>query len=410
MDALVPAPSDAPAAAVQSAPPAPSGRLVSLDAYRGFIMLVLSASAFGVVPGLLLKFYPNSPAWQGMVHHLVLQWDHVGYAISSVADFRFWDLIQPAFMFIVGVSVPFSYAARRARGQGFVRMFGHAAYRALLLILLGVFLRSGWSGQTVWTFEDVVSQIGLGYIFLFLLWNLPWPGQAVAAVGILVGYWALWQYWPQFAWLLGVKQAAVAGWPKIGNPGQAFDVWLRNWLPHNKPFVNHEYYTLNFIPALANMIFGLMAGELLGSKLPARHKLLILVATGIAGIILGVLLGLGASPVCPIIKKIWTPSFAIFSGGWTLLLLAAFYGVVDVLGWRRWTFPAVVLGVNSVAVYVLMWLWPGWLTPNVNRHVGFWLFAGMSPPWVAVVRSLLVFAIFWLVFFWMYRRRIFLRI
>ena len=391
----------------QPAPVAPvkSERLVSLDAYRGFVMLLLAASAFAMTPKLMLKFYPDSPFWTAVAQ----QWNHVGYTIAKPSDFRIWDLIQPAFMFIVGVSVPYSYGARQARGESHLRMFGHAVYRAVVLILVGVFLRSSGHGQTNWTLEDVVSQIGLGYVFLYLLWTQRWQVQAIAAATILVAYWGLWRFWPQIAAQIGVAQAAVAGWPKAGNPGQAFDVWLRNALPHAKPFTNHAYYTLNFIPSLANMIFGLLAGQLLRSSLTARRKLLILTGTGIAGILLGIAL----APFCPLIKTIWTPTFAIFSGGWCLLLLAGFYGVVDVLGWRRWTFPAVVLGANSIAVYVLMGMWwgdNGWLLGNVKRHSGTWLLSRMSDPWAAVTASVLACLIFWSIFYWMYRRKIFLRI
>ena len=243
--------------------PAPLQRLLSLDAYRGFVMLSLVAGEMFVGHALGIGVKASGhPAWS-WIHSL---WTHAGWEGAFP-----WDMIQPAFMFIVGVAVPFSYAKRKAMGDSFLKMLGHAVYRAIVLILLGVVIRSLHNKQTYWTFEDVVSQIGLGYVFLFLLWNRPRWLQATFAAVLLLGYGAAWLFWPQIAAALHIPGEALAGWHTSGSPAQAFDVWLRNLLPHEKPFQNHAYYTLNFIPSLANMIFGLMAGELLQSSALARH-------------------------------------------------------------------------------------------------------------------------------------------
>src|SRR5262249_42060975 len=118
------------------------------------------------------------------------------------------------------------------------------------------------------------------------------------------------------------------------------------------------YPTLNFIPSLATMIFGLMAGEFLRGALPKWKKFLILAGLGVAALAVGK--GLDLAGICPIVKVIWTPSWAIFSTGWTLLLLAAFFGVIDVVGLRRWSFPLVVVGMNSILVYVMESMLSGW--------------------------------------------------
>ena len=124
------------------------------------------------------RAFPDS----GFAQFLSRMLDHVPW-VGVVP----WDLIQPAFMFMVGVSLPFSIASRRAKGQSFARMFGHSVYRALALIALGIFLRSQQRAQTYFTFEDVLTQIGLGYVFLFLLgWARP-KVQWAAAIAILVG-------------------------------------------------------------------------------------------------------------------------------------------------------------------------------------------------------------------------------
>jgi len=374
-------------------------RLVSLDAYRGFVMLALVAGSMVVEHALhVAAKATGSPAWewiQGL-------WTHAGWEGAYP-----WDMVQPAFMFIVGVAVPYSYAKRQAMGESFARMLGHAVYRAIVLILLGVVLRSFHNKQTYWTFEDVVSQIGLGYVFLFLLWNRPRCVQGSVAAGLLLGYCAAWRYWPLIVGMPETPGVVEAGWHRSGSPAQAFDVWLRNLLPHEKPFVNWPYYTLNFIPSLANMIFGLMAGELLQASRPPRSKVWILCVAGTLLSLAG--LGLDWAGVCPMIKKIWTPSFALYSGGWCLVFLGLFYYVVDVLGLRRWTFAAVVLGANSIAVYIALetWGWP--MSGALHRHFTWWVPA----PWgdlAAVLRNLAAALLFWWIFYWMYRRKIFLRI
>ncbi|MFL6112790.1 MAG: DUF5009 domain-containing protein, partial [Catenulispora sp.] len=165
---------------------APSPRLTSLDAFRGFTMLLM-ASEIARLPHALLTAYPGN----SLAFTIADQLEHREWVGVTP-----WDLIQPSFMFMVGVALPFSVASRRDRGHAFGRLFGHAVLRSLILILLGIFLRSQGRPLTYFTFEDVLTQIGLGYPFLFLLaWVRPrW--QAIAAAAILIGYWAAFALYP----------------------------------------------------------------------------------------------------------------------------------------------------------------------------------------------------------------------
>jgi heparan-alpha-glucosaminide N-acetyltransferase len=163
--------------------PDPAARLVSLDAYRGFVMVCLAANGFGIAA--TAKNFPDSGLWQMLRY----QFDHVPWTGCA-----FWDLIQPSFMFMVGVSLPYSYAKRHASGESYFRMLGHAIIRSIVLVLLGIFLSSGGKPMTDFTFMNVLTQIGLGYSMLFLLWNRHRALQAAVAVLILIGYWS----W--FAW------------------------------------------------------------------------------------------------------------------------------------------------------------------------------------------------------------------
>lgn len=389
----------------------PANRLVSIDAYRGLVMLAMVSRGFGFPQ--IARHFPDSPLWQGLAY----QFEHVAWVGCS-----FWDLIQPSFMFLVGTSLAFSFAARQARGQSYGAMAWHAAVRSVALILLGVFLRSNGRDATNWTFVDVTTQIGLGYFFLFLLAGRPRWVQWTAAAGILVGYWLLFVLYPaptsNFDWAaVGVSEAdrqhftgLAAHFEKNANVASAFDVWLINLFPLAEPFRFNAggYATLNFVPSLATMIFGLLAGELLRSPSTGRRKFWTLVVFGFAGLAAGYLLHV--TNVCPIVKRIWTPSWAIYSSGWTLLLLAAFYSVVELAGYRRWTFPLAVVGMNSIAIYCLDKLIHPWILATIKTHFGPHVFQVLGTVYEPFVQNVVALLVLWLICFWMYRRKIFLRL
>jgi predicted acyltransferase len=198
-------------------------------------------------------------------------------------------------------------------------------------------------------------------------------------------------------------------WHKNANVGHAVDTWLLNQLPRREPFVFNSggYQTINFIASLATMLFGLMCGELLRSNQPPYRKLFLLLLAGVAGLIIGwVASWLG----CPLVKRIWTPSWAVFSTGWCCLILATLYAVVDLRHWRAWSFPLLVVGMNSIAIYSMSMLLPGWTAKTLQIHFGENIFKVFGPDNAPFVQATLVGLIFWLVCWWMYRRKIFLRI
>ncbi|MGE4004230.1 MAG: hypothetical protein AB7I48_28955, partial [Planctomycetaceae bacterium] len=168
----------------------PAGeRLASLDAYRGFIMTMLAASGFGVARFASLP--PEAPVWQfrerEFWEHLAFHFEHPDWGSRfGLMGISCWDLIQPAFMFMVGVAMPFSYASREAAGQNKGRRIGHALWRAVVLVLLGVFLYSLGSPRTNWIFPNVLAQIGLGYFFAYLLLGRRHWIQWTALGGILI--------------------------------------------------------------------------------------------------------------------------------------------------------------------------------------------------------------------------------
>jgi predicted acyltransferase len=412
MSIATPAPRTAPAAPVAATTLAVERpqRLASLDAYRGLVMLLL---VFLDGPNGWTSPIIAAHSERPWVVRLVEQFEHVDWQ-----GLVLWDMIQPSFMFMVGAAAAFSYASRARRGDSFGRMLAHAVYRALVLILLGVFLRSVGRQETNWTLEDVVTQIGLGYVFLFLLWNRDWKVQLAAIVLILVGYWLLFALWPlppsdyDYAAVNGYKyyDGFLAHWNKNAHPAHYFDQWLLNLFPRSEPFVANGggYYTLNFVPSLATMLMGLMAGEMLRAGQAARRNFAWLFGIGAICLLLGA--GLNFAGMCPIVKRIWTPSFTLFSGGLCLITLSVFYAVIDWAGWRRWAFPAVVVGMNSIAAYAMIHLIAHWTLEALHRHFGTAMFEAFGPAYRPLVEDLTVGAIIWLICFWMYRRRIFLRI
>ncbi len=406
---LAPAPRGAPAIV---APPAP-GRLTSLDAYRGFVMLLMMAEVLHL--RRVAQAIPESGFWKFLARHQ----SHVEWIGCSLHD-----LIQPSFSFLVGVALPFSIASRLARGESRWRMTGHALWRALLLILLGVFLRSTSRTYTNWTFEDTLTQIGLGYGFLFVLGLRPQRSHWIALGVILAGYWAAFAAWPvaspQFEYAkVGVTatwletnglSGFAAHWQKNSNLAWAFDTWWMNLFPRERPFIanNGGYVTLSFIPTLATMILGLIAGTVLRSERHPAAKIRWFAIAGAIALFSGAALGwLG---VVPVVKRIWTPSWVLYSGGWCFLLLGLFYWTIEYKAWRRWSFPLVVIGANSIAAYLIAHLFDAFIEKNLLTHLRPQTFRFFGAAYEPLVHGAATLAVMWLLLYWMWRRKLFLKI
>lgn len=396
-------------APVQQLGPAPAPRVATIDVLRGFVMTLMLAEVLHLSG--LAKVAPDNAFFRFITFHT----SHVPWQGASLHD-----LIQPGFSMLVGAALPFSIAARKARGATFRQMLAHSAWRAFVLIALGILLRSIGKPQTNYTFEDTLTQIGLAYLPLFLLGFASVRVQIAALVALLVGYWGLFVAYPLPSAAFDYPSVGVpANWPehytgflshwnKNSNIAWAFDTWFLNLFPREKPFLFNAggYATLSFIPTLGTMILGLLAGGLFRSGRSHAEKLRVLSIAGAAMIALAVVLQtLG---VCPIVKRIWTPGFTLYSGGLLFLMMAALYAVLELKGWRRWAFPLMVVGANSIAAYLMSWTMEGFFLSALDRHLvhGFEL----SPALGEVVRRAGVLVIFWLMLFWMYRRKIFIRI
>ena len=355
------------------------GRLVSLDAYRGLIMLLLVSHAFGLIEArsAILQSYPQW-GW------LTLQVDH-----SDWTGVTLWDLIQPAFTFMVGIAMPFAFARRISKGATFSQLFKHVAWRAFVLIVLSNVLSNFDSNRShpQLQFINVLCQIAFGYLLCFLITRLRFSYQVACAFLMLAGYWALFVLFP----------GSEGAFSKVDNIGAVIDLKI---LGYNYP---GYYTTINFIGNAATILFGYWAGMLLQSPRSQSSKLKILAISAVAGFVLG----LALEPFNPMVKRLWTVSFTFFSAGWVILMLMAFYWVVEMKQMKRWTFPMVVVGMNSIFIYSFSQVLRGWLNHGLRVFTGNFSFMG---DFGAIPQNILVLCIIWYLCFWLYRRKIFLKI
>src|SRR5579863_4597059 len=375
-------------------------RLASLDAFRGFVM-VLMLNEVTRLP-LVARSFPNSSIWRLIAYNT----DHVAWQGCSLHD-----LIQPAFSFLVGAALPFSIASRQAKGQTFWPMFGHAVRRALILIFLGIFLRSLRANQTYFTFEDTLTQIGLGYVFLFLLGFARVRTQVVTFVLILILFWTAFVVYPAPGSQFDYARVGVPpNWPhlytgflshfnKNSNLSWAFDVWFLNLFPREHPFVFNEggWSTLSFIPTLATMILGLLTGEWLKADRSKEQKLGGLVIGGVGLLLLGLVCQWVG--ICPIVKRVWTSAYTLYSGGLVILMLAGFYALIEWKGWRAFAFTLVVVGMNSIAIYVMSWTMEPFFVRSLQIHLGWLLNRVAGPTFQPVVYGFGVMLSFWVILY-----------
>jgi heparan-alpha-glucosaminide N-acetyltransferase len=347
-------------------------RYMSLDAYRGFIMLMLVSHAFG------LNALRDQPGW----HWLAAQFEHVEWE-----GLVFWDLIQPAFMFMVGMVMPFAFANRSARGYSSGQIFRHVAWRALMLIVLSQVLIDISGGKLQFQLINVLSQIAFTYFFTFLILRLPIRFQVLTAFVLLAGHWALFALFP----------GPEGAFSKTGNIGARIDQAV---LGYN---YSGSYVTINFVTSTVTTLLGAWTALFLMRK--KGH------ATNLKFIMLGSALcfgsGLLLSVFNPMVKRLWTTSFTLYSAGWVFLVLAAFYWLVEVRGWRKPMFPLLILGINSIFVYSVSMVLYGWLDRAVGVFSGRFTSAGVLSP---VLQATAVLLVLWYLCYWLYKRKIFLRI
>jgi predicted acyltransferase len=399
------------ASSALAATAAPTPRNQAVDTYRGLVMFLMAAEVLRFAQ--IAKSFPTNPVWQ----FLAFNQSHVPWVGMSLHD-----TIQPAFTLLVGIALPYSLRSRQRRGQSFRRMLAHTILRSLILITLGILVRTLPGTTPNFTFEDTLTQIGLGYTFAFLLAFARPRIQWIALISILFAYWLAWALYPapgptfNYAavgvppeWHTHLFSGFAAHWNKNSNLGQAFDLWFLNLFPRPHRFLFNAggYLTLSFIPTLGTQIIGLIAGRWLLNSAPAVP---IRRLTLTAALLIAAGLALHFTGICPLVKRIWTPSWTLFSGGVCLLFLIAISWLVDLRGHRRVAFPFIVLGTNSLAAYLLSWI-ADQLDEVVYQH-HLWPSALnlFSPVFVPLYVGGLTLLVYWLILYAMYKNKIFLRI
>ncbi|MFL5241817.1 MAG: acyltransferase family protein [Gemmataceae bacterium] len=364
----------------------PAGRLISVDAYRGFTMLAMASA------GLSLAGLLNQHNLHGLAHQL----DHEEWQGCTA-----WDLIQPSFMFLVGVAMPFSFARRQQQGATWGSQFRHALIRCLLLALIGMLMDTYFEHIVYIQFIRVLQQIALAYILVFLVLHLGPRIQGAVLVAVLAVHPALYLL---YARAHGLENA----WQPDANLGTRIDEWLSvpsllsqhiSFMPVSKG----HYVTFNAFSSAATLLSGVLVGELLRSRQSAFIKFLVMLLAGIGCLFMGEAL----TPIVPMIKRLWTTSFAVYAGGWTLILMAGFYLVIDVLELRSWAFPLVVVGMNSIAMYVF-----SSMLRSENNHVvePFLQLAKMPQEVFVFLVAVAALGLKWLFCYWLYRHKIFVRV
>ncbi len=361
------APASSAAAQTPAHQPLPE-RLYSLDVFRGLTMLWMISNGFG------LRYFQDDPslAW------LARQFTHADWHGMFA-----WDLIQPFFMFIVGVAMPFAFHNRSRTTAQVIKRCG-------LLVMWGIVARSISAGKPNLDLINVLAQIAFTYFVAYLVLDKGWRVQALTAFALLAAH---------TLFYLFVSAPGVAGaWDKDANIGWWLDgaVLGKHW--------GGGYATINCVSSAANTIFGVMAGWLLFSSRDASSKIRTLAMFGAAALAAG----LAMDFAIPNIKKIWTATFAIYSTGFTLLALALFYWLLDVKRWRKGTVIFGMIGANSIFIYLFHEILHRWLDQTGLVFTG-WAIA-LWPNFGHMLNAWLVIAFQVYVCYWLYQRKIFFRV
>ncbi|WP_080237823.1 acyltransferase family protein [Spirosoma rigui] len=369
------------------AQPAPVRRLLSLDALRGFDM-------FWIIGGEeIFHVLAKTTGWAWAIF-MADQFTHVDWN-----GFRPYDCIFPLFLFLAGVSTPYSLGSRLDRGDDRGAMVRKIITRGLVLVLLGILYNNGLFTKPLaeMRFPSVLARIGLGGMFAQLIYVYVRNERARYGIfaGILLVYWALLMLVPVPGFGAGnlTMEGSLVGYvDRLVMPGRLYKV------------VHDPEGLLSTLPAIATGLLGVFAGTVLRHKnVSDSQKLQRLALAGVVCVVVGWIWNI----VLPVNKNLWTSSFVLVAGGWSLLALSLFYWIIDIMNWRRWTFFFVVIGMNSILIY---------LAGEVIdfEHTAHFLFGGMlsffSDPIRSVGAVVAFLAVKWAFLYFLYKKNVFLRV
>ena len=368
-------------APTNSTSPVLQGRLHSLDFFRGLTMFLLVAEFTTFFSQLTDSSLEGS--W---LYHLGMQFHHVPWE-----GLAFWDLIQPFFMFIVGVAMPFSIGNRRKRGHTETQIRNHVLRRALLLLLIGWWLYCMGNG-IVFKFQNVLAQLSVTYLLAYLVMNKSAKVQIGFSLFLILLTEILY------------RTFSVEGFNNPFVANENFGTWLD--LQYGGADLGGHWVSFNAIPTTAHTIWGVLAGQLLRSNRTDVQKLKTLLIAGAIGVVLGYAL----SPITPIIKRICTSSFILVSGGWTILALAFSYWLIDMKKWKKGVLFFAIVGMNPLFIYLFAHVGGAELIREIVLPFTTSFLGWTGELAMTSITSLMVLAILWYLCYWLYKRKIFIKI
>jgi predicted acyltransferase len=360
----------------------PSQRLVSLDALRGLAMFWIMGGRELVLALVAVLAPAQFDAWETQMTHP--RWE----------GFVAWDMIMPVFLFLVGASMPFAMAKRVAPGEGRAPVYWRIARRVVVLWVLGMIAQGTllkYKIEGLELFSNTLQAIAIGYLVTALaLMHLRVVGQVVLFALLALSYWVLLAFVPFPGHSAGTLE-------RTANLPRYVDELLLGSFRRDHDFT----WVVTSLGFSATVILGAMAGHLLKGRLPVARKLYLLTTVGLACLAVGWLWSYSV----PLNRHLWTSSMILWAGGWSFLLVALFYGVIDVGGSKRWAFPLVVIGANALLAYVFDHVF--------DRTLSDTLVSSLAQQWPApydeLLRSIGEVGLLWLILWYLYRNRTFLR-
>ena len=359
-------------------------RVTSIDVFRGFTMFLLIGESSHLY-GYFGSFEGNS----------IMQFLNTEFHHHEWHGLNFWDLIQPFFMFIVGVAIPFAVANRLRKGDSNKQIMNHALKRSFLLLFLGWALYCIGPGQIGFRFQDVLAQLSVTYLVAFLIRHKSFSFQLIFTLVILLLTDLAYRYFP----VDGFNQPWVAyhnlgAWVNIKIEGvEKTSIWA----------------SMNAIPTIAHTVWGVLFGQLLMSDRTTKQKIQFMLIAGLTALLIG--FSLDWMSITPIIKKIATASFVFASGGWAILALCFFYWVIDVKKLLAGTSKFfIIVGMNCISIYLFFELGGAELVSKIFTPFTKLMFSWSGNLSIDLATSICTWFSLWYLCYWLYKNHIFIKI
>lgn len=357
-------------------------RISSVDFFRGLTMFLLIGESTRM-------FDHINEIDNGFFHFFGTQLTH-----HEWHGLNFWDLIQPFFMFIVGVAIPFAVANRKKKGATERSLYSHALKRSALLLFFGLALYTSGEDKIVFRLQNVLAQLSVTYLVAFLIMQWKWIYQLGLSLLLLLLTDVAYRYFP------------VEGFNHPWEPFQNLGSWVNNWLENTDK--TSIWASINAIPTTAHTIWGVLCGKLLMSSKTPIQKFQILALAGVISLVIG--FGLDYFSVTPIIKKIATSTFVFASGGWAMLALAFSYWIIDVKKYNIGSKFFIVVGMNCIFIYLLFEVGGAHILSDIYKPFLTQFLGWTGQLFTGILISAMVWASLWYICYWLFKKKIFIKI